>query len=236
MTAPAPVPPVRTGPASTLIALPLRTAAGDYPMRDVVFDATTGAAPFVLIDMGGLLTRSEALIRSARITGLSEDGDAILSDLTIDEVNDAPHVATDGSAPDMTGWPPVIVGPFGTTQSPLLLSAQIFGATPDRTTDLPPRFDRVTDWIGAPVFGREGEFARIADFRLDLGSGTLTEAILSIGEDSHAVPLSAIRNFAGDEDRYAVTDLSADDLRAGITVAEQGPPLTGQPTPGWVAA
>lgn len=190
-----------------LTEMEVETGAGAFPVRDAIFDPDTGRVPFLIIDMGGVLTSSDALIRRTRITGAVAGEMRLTSDLSANDVHAAPHFG-DSTSIDFTSLPPLVVGPFGTTQSPLLLASQLFGAPATPEAEIPARCARAQDWIGAPVFGPGGEIGQIADMDFDLTEGTVLRVKIAAGEAQALLPWHKLRNLVTtDESRHVVTDL-----------------------------
>ncbi len=192
--------------------LDLQAASGEdrFPIRTLFHRTETLRLSYAAVDIGGWLERREVLVSLDRF-GAPEDGIWPVS-LGREELEAAPAIeAGDG------GWgdalPPLVVGPFGYTFSPLLMAAGMeAGAArqmPDRAeppADLLSRsqgrlhdMERSTDWLGREAFGPDGAMGPIAD--MVVTDMVLTAAVL---EDGTELPLARLRHLA--EQGHAVFD------------------------------
>jgi len=155
---------------------------------------------------------------------------------------DIPSDQSDGLAKDfedtaipLEAMPPVLVGPFGTSHSPMLLAAQWLETRASVSEPaLPDDAERVRDWLGCIVFGPSGPLGSISDVHLDAEGLRLRDIDLKTDSStSHRILFDAVRNFVSGEG-YAVTDLTLADLEAGLTIAPPGPALPEQPAASWV--
>ncbi len=195
--------------------LELQAASGEdrFPIRTLFHRTETLRLSYAAVDIGGWLDRREVLVSLDRF-GTPEDGIWPVS-LGREELEAAPAIeAGDG------GWgealPPLVVGPFGYTFSPLMIAAGMeVGAertTPDRPEREEPPADvlgssqgrlhdmeRSTDWLGREAFGPGGAMGPIAD--MVVTDMVLTAAVL---EDGTEMPLDRLRHLA--EQGHAVFD------------------------------
>jgi hypothetical protein len=124
---------------------------------------------------------------------------------------------------DLTGWPPIIVGPFGGTYAPMLLYEQmVAGGDQPPAAEAPPeegsgdalvhRMERATEWLGTLAFGTDGELGRVEDILFDEGRLALSQLVLgSGGLFSHRagrIPVSAVRHMAR-QGTHLVLDISS---------------------------
>ncbi|MEJ6391811.1 PRC-barrel domain-containing protein [Gymnodinialimonas sp. 2305UL16-5] len=219
-------------PFTKLTEFSLHSNAGQFRVTDLVFDPADGAARMVLFDDGKWLFNDEMAVGIDRMEAFDAENATWHARIQPGEIREARTVA---SVPvDITALPPIVIGPFGTTQSPLLLLTQLFGNLAHGAASVPSQLERVSDWIGAPVFGPTGPIAQIIDLHIDTQARRVTEVTLGLGAQRVRVPFHTLRHFVQSEG-YAVTDVTEDDLLQGITVVAPGPSLPPAPEQSWVA-
>ena len=98
-----------------------------FAVSEIFFDAARGALHYVALRTGGFFNREEVLlsIRAFERPEPRRDGWPVALD---GEAVAAAPVWTEGTKAgrplSLTFWPPIVVGPFGNTESPLMLWAQ----------------------------------------------------------------------------------------------------------------
>ena len=102
-----------------------------FPVSELFFDAARGALHYVALRTGGFFNREEVLlsIRAFERPEPGRDGWPVALDA---EAVAAAPVWTEGTSAagplSLAFWPPIVVGPFGNTESPLMLWAQAAAA------------------------------------------------------------------------------------------------------------
>ncbi|MDU8911977.1 PRC-barrel domain-containing protein [Aestuariicoccus sp. MJ-SS9] len=210
------------------------TIAGtSHPVRDVLLAGDARALRYVVIDTGGW-TESNWLLAAASSVSPSEDGTALDVDASDQDLRDAPvwSGAPKALGQMLAAMPPLVVGPFGATHAPLVMSAAQRAA---ENNDPDPRAEyilqshlRGQELIGAPVFARDGELGKLADLVLDIEAGALTHLIIAeAGARNGAcriVPVTALRHRAEGDPGHLVLDIGKTDFAAS-PVVETGDPL-----------
>ena len=222
-------------PFTSLKDATLTAEAGEHNITDMMFDPTRLTVDYAVVDGSGWLTNTDVLIHASRLNRFDPEDQVWTADLDDSDLADAPRIGPDNVV-DLSALPPVIVGPFGMTYSPILMAAQMLGfpVTKDRPArDRIDQLERMSDWMGAVVFSSEGPIARIVNLYVDLETHRVVEVKLAIGADTHVLPITAIRSFISG-DGYAVCDLTEAEIKQGFTAAEPGPVLHQATRYAWV--
>lgn len=184
--------------------LDLDAVSGDdrFPIRALFHDETSRRLKAAAVDIGGWLDRREVLVSIDRF-GPPDDGSWPLS-LVRDELQDAPEWEHADSA--ALGMPPLIIGPFGYTFSPLLMAAGMNASAERSLPDAPDSGERAVvesedgrfaglvrtaDWLNRDAFGPKGHLGKVADLQLD-DSLAITALIL---DDDTILPMTRLRNM-----------------------------------------
>lgn len=187
--------------ARTLMAAKAKTEDGDFPVRELFFSSRDWTLRHVLVDLGGWLSREEVLVTIRRFERPDDAGWPLA--MSRAELDDAPMLdPASEPAPDL---PPVVIGPFGNTFSPLLAATVgMEESMPEASGDESPsdvmrdgsgrvfRLERMSEWIGREAFGPEGPLGEITDFRLT-DDFRMTDALL---KGDGIVSLSRFRRLA----------------------------------------
>jgi len=184
--------------------LDLDALAGDdrFPIRALFHDADSRRLQMAAIDIGGWLDRREVLVSLDRFGAPGDDAWPV--SMTRDELHDAPEWTDDSAA--ASALPPLIVGPFGYTFSPMLMAAGM-ATSADRTVPADPdegnadlvsrsggrvkNMERCSDLLGRDAFGPGGNMGKVADLVIE--DMTVTGIIT---EDDTRVPLARLRHIA----------------------------------------
>lgn len=187
--------------------LDAQAVSGDdrFPIRALFHDPQTRRLKAAAVDIGGWLDRREVLVTLDRF-GPPGENEWPLS-LGRDELQDAPE--WDHAGTHSVGMPPLIVGPFGYTFSPMLMAAGMNRSAERSLPDVPGGHDepepdliesedgrfagleRTADWLDRDAFGQDGHMGKVAD--LELQDLTITALVL---DDGRTVPLSRLRHMA----------------------------------------
>lgn len=108
--------------------------------------------------------------------------------------------------PGMRRLPALVPGPFGGTQSPILMTTQVAELLSAATkAEVPDHLTRLSDWLGAIVFGPAGPIGRIVNLHVETDQRRVRDVTLAVGSETYQIPISAIRSFKA-ADLYAVTE------------------------------
>lgn len=193
---------------TTLLSLTATPQDGRFGVSEVFHDRDTWRLRRVALDAGGWFERREVLIRIERFGRPGESEWPV--DMSRDEVEQAPRW---NDAPDpSTALPPVVVGPFGHTFSPLLMAARWTDAEDRALRDegfqepgagsAAPEFDmdQASAWLGRDVFDDTGHVGTIAD--ITVGEDWVMREMLL--KDDRAISMSRLRRVG--EQGHVVID------------------------------
>lgn len=209
---------------SDLFETPLETRSGPAGLREVFFDRDTGRIRLVAIEMAHTAPRTEALIDAARLSTPVHDGGGWTLSVGDDEIAEAlswPEVL-EQDAMDLSMWPMVVAGPLGTSFAPLLALSALRAnppesdpTSPDTQTanELVAPLEQSSDWIGATVFGHDGELGQLAALLFEPATRTIRALRL---KDTPAggpvdLPFASLR-YRAENGGHLVVDATRDDL------------------------
>ena len=191
---------------------------------EAFFDPGDRRLRYLAVDIGGWFDIKEVIVAADLLVPPAEGRDHWSLRIDGEALEAAPRWSGGMDAPvDLTGWPPIIVGPFGGTYAPMLLYEQMMSEGPGRGEppaegsgeELVYRLDRATEWLGASAFGTDGELGRVEDILFDDATLALSRLVLgSGGLFSHRageVPMSAVRHMAR-QGTHLVLDLSSGEV------------------------
>ena len=194
---------------------------------EVFFDPKDRRLRYLAVDIGGWFDVTEVIVSADLLVPPAEGRDHWSLRLDAAALEAAPRWGESGMAApvDLTGWPPIIVGPFGGTYAPMLLYEQMVAAGQETARPEPPeaesgealvwRLERATEWLGRLAFGTDGELGRVEDILFDDETLTLARLVLGSGGlfSHHAgeVPVSAVRHMAR-QGTHLVLDIAARDV------------------------
>ncbi len=196
-----------------------------FPVTEIFFHEGTGRVRYVALGTGGWLTREEVLLRIDRFGRPEAGGSHWPVTLSAEHIEEAPtwH-GGDASGPPihLEDWPPIVVGPFGGTTSPLMIWAELAEAEHEEHREGPPgnsrvsRLERATRRLGGEVFGSDGLLGTLSDLVVDRDHMTLTHFVVRNAGREHGVPYARLRHLAHDArhtvlnlDRRGLSDLPA---------------------------
>ncbi len=202
--------------------------------EDMFVDTRDLKLRHVVVDIGPWFQNRSAVVSAARFGAPDTESRDWPADLTKDEAESAPGLdalredSDDGvSLPFYPAWPPVIVGVAGETISPLLMQAQVADHLKDEQDEDESRLaeqDRlksVSSLFGLPVFGPEGQIARLVDLLIDADDMSVHHLVIDTGnllpQRQMVVPAGVIRHFPR-HGEHLVTTLTRREL-------ENSPPL-----------
>jgi hypothetical protein len=203
----------------------LRIADRKVPVDEVFFHRDDRRLRYLAVDIGGWFEVNEVIVAADLLDPPGEGHDHWSLRLDEQSLERAPRWSEHAAmGADLTGWPPIIVGPFGGTYAPILMYEQMVARSQEtepspeeagRGDDLVYRMERATEWIGLPAFGEDGELGTVEDILFDDSSLTLETLILgSGGLFSHVraeAPLSKMRHMAA-QGTHLVLDMHRADL------------------------
>ena len=217
---------------SELYDAPLETRSGLAAMREIFFDRATGRIRLLAIETLHK-PRTEALIDAASLSTPVRDTGGWTLAVDAEGISEAlswPEVMTD-DADDLTIWPMVMTGPLGTSFAPLLAlnalraetSSETDGTSPDTRTanDLTAPLEQAREWIGAPVFGADGELGRLQALLFEPATRTIRTLRLTDTPKGGPVdlPFDSLRHRAGAGGHLVVEALRDDLERTPVPTA-----------------
>jgi hypothetical protein len=199
---------------------------GSFPVTEVFFDAEDGRLAYLALDTGGWFERSEVIVAAGRMGLPDPDRHLWPAEISRAELEAAPDWSgdTDRVPPWITALPPIVIGPFGNTYSPLMLHAMLAAESDEADgpqTEAEARvyhFERASRWRGRPVFGTGGELGRLGDLVFDLPARRLAHVVVESGgtlfaRDARAVPVARLRRWV-EGNSHLVLNLSQDEFEA----------------------
>lgn len=201
-----------------------------FGITALLHDPDTLKVRFVALDIGGWLQRHEVLVAIGRMGVLNIDEGFWATRLTRDEVEAAPRWSHHEPPADLSFWPPLIVGPFGETYSPLLMQAALAqGDDPARSAEEAvrqgsaegpagkddPAFHLALtgDMRGREAFAEDGTVGRIEDVVLRQDPLRVHAVVIETDEgDRVTAPLSRLRHLA--EQGHLVFDMPRSEFGA----------------------
>ena len=190
---------------------------------EAFFDPKDRRLRYLAVNIGGWFEIDEVIVSADLL--VPPDAQRDHWSLTVDEaaLGAAPRWGEHGlqEPADLTGWPPIIVGPFGGTYAPMLLYEQMVARSPESAPTAPSdgrgdemvyRMERATEWLGIPAFGTDGELGRVEDMLFEDQTLELEWLVLGRGgvfsHRTAEVPVSAVRHMAR-QGTHLVLDISS---------------------------
>ncbi|RYH11328.1 PRC-barrel domain-containing protein [Tropicimonas sp. IMCC6043] len=194
-----------------LIGTRLDVGDREGEFRDAFFRLEDGMIRYIALDLGGWLTTDTVIVSTDLLS--PPEGDSGRWSVSLDEaaLETAPRWNETDRAEeiDLRLWPPVIVGPFGSTISPILLYEQLQAGKDDRDDDtldgtsaapLIRSLQRVGHWLGLPAFDASGEIGRLHDMDFDPQNGRILAFVLNgpgpLPSRGAALPYVMLRHIA----------------------------------------
>lgn len=183
-------------------------------IKDLWCDPRTGHLRFVQVDVGGWLTRDEALVGASRLASPVTTGGSWHLDMTEEEVEAAPR-CPDAARNAMADWPPILVGPFGTTLSLPLIGAQLSVSDKDKNDAAPEvtqALDCVSGMRGKPVFATDGEMGDVDDIWINVPAGEIHSLAVTTPDPARPVHVrwNQIRHRDADHGHFVIEGVGAD--------------------------
>jgi hypothetical protein len=193
-----------------------------FPVTEVFFHERTGQLRYVALHTGNAFDHDETLVAIGRFSALGDDGDWKVY-LPDQDIHAAPGWDSGDAYPHhvpvaLESWPPILIGPFGETTSPLMLYAAMVEAeeateppeVPHHTADARvERLERVTRRLGGEVFGVDGSLGNMDDMEVAPVGFAITEMIV----DGRHVPYDRLRHMSH-EGRHTVLNMTKADFDA----------------------
>ena len=221
--------------ANDLLKYTIRADDMSAEAEDIFLDTRDLKLRHVAVDVGPWFSNRTAVVSAERFRAPDTGSRDWPADLTRAEAEAAPGLDTmradsdDGtSLPFYPAWPPVIVGVAGETISPLLMQAQLAdhleegdSADPKATSEGRGELKSLTGLMGLPVFGPEGQLAKLVDLLIEPDDMTVQHMVIDTGsrlpQRQMVVPAGVIRHFPK-HGEHLVVDLTERQL-------ENSPPL-----------
>lgn len=187
-----------------------------FPVTEVFFHERTGQLRYVALHTGAAFDHDDTLVSTGRFSPVGEGDWKVY--LPEEHIHAAP--GWDSGEPQrhpiaLEAWPPIIIGPFGETTSPLMFYAAMLEA--EQSAEQPPprrsadarvdRLERATRRLGGEVFGADGPLGRLEDMIVAPVGLAITDLIV----DGRRVPYARLRHMA-DDGTHTVVNLD----RAGF--------------------
>ena len=187
------------------------TARNDRPhaISDLLFDLETRRVVYATVGLSGSKS-ADALVAASMLRDPDPANGTLTMDLGDEDLARAPRWEGDQSELDamLLAMPPLVVGPFGGTYAPLAMAAMA-----KDTSDAPQedpraeaareRFERLSSWLGKPVFASDGEVGIVADLLHAFDDNRLDWLVVDNDRFFHhrrrVVPFSAISHRAPEE-------------------------------------
>lgn len=186
-----------------------------FPLKEIFFDARQGVLRFVALDVGGWFDDLEVVV-STRLMG---DPDESNHEWPVEISPEAIMAAPEWSDPkilrhtDKVTMPQILVGRLGGGFAGLTdLERHEVHDDPDALGNLKvDGFARLSNWMGLPVFGQDGEVGTLIDILFDPKSGSLSHLVIDTGGAISArqmvVPYDRLLQLAKD-DSHVVTNVT----------------------------
>lgn len=185
-----------------------------FPVTEVFFQERTGQLRYVALHTGDAFDHDDTLVSIGRFSAIG-DGDWKVF-LPEADIHAAPGWDSGEAYPHhvpvaLEGWPPILIGPFGETTSPLMLYAAMVEAgeaeeppeVPHHSADARvDKLERVTRRLGGEVFGADGALGRLDDMLVAPVGFAITDLIV----EGRQVPYSRLRHMA-EEGTHVVVNL-----------------------------
>ena len=183
-----------------------------FAVTEVFFHERTGQLRYVALRTGDAFEHDDTLVSAGRFSPVG-DGDWKVY-LAEADIRAAPGWNSGEShriPVALEAWPPIIVGPFGETTSPLMFYAAMLeaetGAEPAppsgrRADARVDRLERATRRLGGEVFGADGFLGRLDDMVVAPVGLAVTDLVV----DGRHVPYARLRHMA-DEGTHTVLDI-----------------------------
>ena len=178
-----------------------------YPVSELFFHEPSGRLRYAACGVGGFLTRNEVLLRIDRFDMPPVGSRLWPVTLNHDAIESAPTWHGGGaSAPPihLEDWPPIVVGPFGGTTSPLMIWAELAETEHENHPQGPAgdsrvsKLERVTRRLKGEAFGSDGLLGTLSDLLIDPETLTVTHFVVRAEDGDHAVPYANLRHLAHD--------------------------------------
>jgi sporulation protein YlmC with PRC-barrel domain len=156
-----------------------------FPIREIFFDAGQGLLQFVALDVGGWFDSLEVVV-SKRLIGEPDESNR---EWSVEISPEAIKAAPEWSDPKVFGhmamaeMPPIMVGPLGAGFAGFTdLDGHGAQGDPETFGNLQvDGFARLSDWVGLPVFGQNGEVGTLIDILFDPKTGSLSHLVIDTG-------------------------------------------------------
>lgn len=209
-----------------LLDTPVIHQEGRAFLRDLYFEPSTGQIRLVAVETGHP-ERIEALIDATRLsTPVTPGGDWTLG-VTPDDLAAAPSwpEAVERGWLDPHNWPLILIGPFASPFVPALALSGLGVAVAEESREpddgtrteaerLVAPLERVGDWIGAAVFGWDGELGQLRDLLFEPATRTIRDLKLEVDgrKERATLPFTRVRHRA-ENGAHLVVDARHGDLR-----------------------
>ncbi|MEH6830010.1 MAG: PRC-barrel domain-containing protein [Sulfitobacter sp.] len=153
-----------------------------FSLKEIFFDATQGVLRFVALDVGGWFDDLEVVVS----TLLMGDPDESTREWTVAISPEAIKAAPEWSDPKILGhtaMPQIMVSQLGGGFAGLTALNQYYAQHDGEPLGnlKVDGFARLSDWIGLPVFGQDGEVGTLIDILFDPRTRSLSHLVIDTG-------------------------------------------------------
>ncbi len=156
-----------------------------FPIREIFFDAGQGHLRFVALDVGGWFDNLEVVVSTQLMGEPDESNREWPVEISPDAIKAAPEWS-DPRVLDRTvvaAMPQIMVGPFGGGFAGFTaLNWQEAQDDPETPGNLKvDGFSRLSDWVGLPVFGQNGDVGTLIDILFEPKTKSLSHLVIDTG-------------------------------------------------------
>lgn len=185
-----------------------------FPISNAFISLDERQLKYLALDTGTWFTSDIALISARLMSEFSPADTTVKLDTTEEGIKSAP-IWQEGSTSFVDSMPPILIGPFGSTISPMMIAAIAEESeTPQQSAQpLIKGLHSFTSFVGMDVFGTDGDLGKVTDILFEDAGLRLTHLVIenateAVG-DERIIPLEKLRYMA-DQDTHLVLDLTTD--------------------------
>ena len=158
------------------------TKDASFPIKEIFFDPGHGILRFVALEVGGWFDNLEVIVSRSLMSNPDEGNREWPVSISPDGIKAAPE----WSNPKVLGYsamPPIMVGPLGRGYAGFAtLNREETQDDPETAGNLKvDGFASLSDWVGLPVFGHDGEVGTLIDILFEPKTGTLSHLVVDTG-------------------------------------------------------
>jgi uncharacterized protein YrrD len=188
-----------------------------FSIKEVIFAPDGWHLTHLAVDTGGWFKDEVVVVSAETLTAVDHENRTMTLNTTKQAVMDAPRWQdNDAGASLLAAMPPLVVGPFGMTHSPLMLVAALNGpgAIPAGQPQ-PKHLESMQTWRGLDVFGPDGKVGTLNDLIVNTDTLQITDMVIDdggiIAGRQLVVPIGTLRYMA-EKHTHVVITLTAEQL------------------------